>query len=316
MTNAIDFYNNYNPDDAQDPKSQSNITFAIPDETRPLIFKILPDFRYGNGKSWYRPLRSFTFQAGPSEKDKRKRPCLTFFGETVSPELEYYKKLKQESDAMNKLGQGNSAEAVVLKSKLAIFKPSDMAYILYIEPGSPEIKAMKVSVSVINCIKGREANQYSPAIPSLIKSMAADGVSPFDIFSPKAEVGWVKLWKTGEGLGTRYHVAVDEKTLEIEQNGKKYYSKEMTTHKVHEKIAQRKFVEADFPDVLAFEERNRWTPTELERFIESEGTQVPERFLKKEFHGQQNGGSGSDQVAAVTPFDTGSLIGSLDDIPL
>ena len=70
-----------------------------------------------------------------------------------------------------------------------------------------EIKALAVGPAVFNRIFGKDAKDNRPAIPSLFKEMSAKGLNPFLDKDPEVnKIGWVKLYKTGEGMATEYHI--------------------------------------------------------------------------------------------------------------
>jgi hypothetical protein len=314
MSNELDAFNNYDPAEIKTTTRQSKITFEVPGPDKPLVFKIVPDPRFMGGKMLFRPVVLYPYSVGPTNKDKRFRTCLSFFGETA-PEKEVYDTAKKNLDVLNKSGQGNSDEAKKLAATVALFKPTFAYYVLYIEPNSPDIKAIKLKKSAIECVTGREANQYQPALPDLRKQMAADGVLPNDLFNPKSNSkGWLKLWKEGVELATRYHIVpLKDKTSTV-IDGKTYYMDDYIELPVHERIAKKQFQIEDFPNVLEFEEKSRWTLNEVERFIESSGTEVPERFYKKQKPDGQN--AANNPEVALANLQASAVLESIDDIPL
>lgn len=271
----------FDPFNLETPGKDSRFVLKIPGPEKPLICKILPDPRYGNGKSWYRPHRQFPFMIGPNpDTDTRQKTCMSFFGGS-SPENDAYWEYKKKFAELKKLGKGNSIEATKLEALTKKFNPKDGGWLLIIEPESSVVKAVRVGISVLQFLTGKEATDTKPAIPSLIKKMAADGVSPFDVRQSKPKRGWIKIYKTGTGLATRYFVEPVEVDVPFEQNGRKLMAKDYAELNVHEKILGNQLTMADLPDVLDFEKKFAWTPDECQTFVNSLGTEVPERFRKK-----------------------------------
>jgi hypothetical protein len=248
-----------------------------------IICKIIPDPTYMGGKSWVRPLRQFPYNIGPNpEKDGRTKTCLSFFEEGASsPENDKFWEVRKQLADLKKAGQGESIEGKKLENLVKKLQSRNGGYLLIIEPDSSTIKALKVSTSVLDILNGKDATQYKPALPSLIKTMALEGRSPFDVRKNHPEEGWLRIYKTGEGLATRYFVEPMMTTEVVEQNGKKFRSESYSKHQVHEKILKGQVTLADFPDVVAFEKKNAWTREECEAYVASSCTVVPERFLRK-----------------------------------
>lgn len=320
---AVDFLN-YNPHEVEAPGRDSRFILKIPGPDKPLICKVIPDPRNGNGRAWYRSLRQFQYLIGPNrDTDTRNKVCMSFFGER-SPENDFYWECRKKLSELKKLGKGNSVDAQKLEvyaGEKGLFKPKEGGWLLVIEPESPIVKAVRVPITVIQLLTGKDATEHKPAIPSLIKSMASEGVSPFDIKQQKPKIGWIKIYKTGEKLATRYHVEPVKHDVPVVQNGKTYNVKDYTELNVHEKILSGRLVVGDLPDIVDFESKQAWTLDECEAYVASLGTAVPERFLKRTR--QEGRTDETDEPAHVVssldalpvlPTVTAGLVQS-DDIP-
>ncbi len=294
----VDFFN-YNPEEVEAPNRESRFLTKVPEESKAIICKIVPNPRYANGKSWYHPIRQFVYVAGPNpEKDKRTKACMSFFDER-SPENDAYWTYKKEFSALKRLGKGNSVEAKKLEDLSKTFQPKDGGWILFVEPNSPTIRALKLPISAIHCLTGKDATEYKPAIPSLIKAMASDGLSPFDIRKNKPKLGWIRIYKTGEGLATRYVVEAVKHEVLLEDKGKKFKASDYTELDVHEKFLTGQVTLEDFPDVVEYERKHAWTVAECDEYTKSLGTVVPERFLKKSNEGRVDETDENDQSKTV-----------------
>jgi hypothetical protein len=265
-------------------KTDSKFITKIPSgQDKAIVCKIIPDPNYNGGKAWYRPLRQFQYQIGPNkDKDTRTKTCLSFFEEGASsPENDAFWENRKALAELKKRGQGESIEGKKLEALVAKLQSRNGGYLLIVEPDSPTIKALKVSTSVLDILNGKDATQYKPALPSLLKTMALDGRSPFDIRRNHPKEGWVRIYKTGEGLATRYFVEPVQYEEIVEQNGKKFKSTNYSQLTVHEKILSGQVTMSDIPDVVAFEKKNAWTREECDAFVTSGCVTVPERFLRK-----------------------------------
>jgi len=298
----------FDPFALETPGKDSRYITKVPGEEKPLICKILPDPTYANGKSWFRPIKSFGFLTGPNpDTDMRMKVCMSFFGEH-SPENDAHWEYKKQLSELKKAGKGNSTDAAKLKLMADKLYPKEGGWLFFIEPESPTIKALRVPASVLHILNGKEASDTRPAIPSLIKGMAADGVSPFDVGQQKPKLGWLKIWKTGAGMATRYHVAAVQEEKVVEVSGKKYSSRDYVEMNVHEKILKREITMADLPNVVDFERKFAWTHAECLAYVESACTKVPERFLKT---GKKPEGR-VDETDEAAPTAT---VASLDALP-
>jgi hypothetical protein len=304
----------FDPNGLETPGKDSRFILKVPGPDKPLICKIIPDPTYANGKSWYRPLKQFPFMVGPNkDTDTRQKTCMSFFGER-SPENDAYWEYKKALSALKKAGKGNSTDATKLQTIVDRFYPKEGAWLLIIEPESAVIKALKVPQSVLQLLTGKDATETKPAIPSLIKTLESEGLSPFDVRRQKPTLGWIKIYKTGEKLATRYHVVPCTREIEVEHQGRKIRATEQHPYNVHEKILiPGQLTRADLPNVVEFERKFAWTVDECDAFVKSVGTVVPERFLKR---GRQQEGRVDETDEAAPTGSAPVLVSSLDDLPL
>lgn len=296
-------------------KGRNSIITSIPTKENAIIAKFVCDPTYDNGRKVYRPVNYYSHPTGETEKDKSSHVCLTFFGAKSSPENDAYWDYTMRLSALRKAGQGNSDEAKKLATLKKTFQPSKKGYILIVRPGSPVVEALRISSTVIDQLMGRKKDDYNEEIVSLLDTMKSKGVSPFDLRNSK---GWVKIYKTGEGIGTRYHVeqALVEKEDETKDGRKIKYMDDFTAE-VHSHILSDDFDISEIPDVQKFEKARAWSVQESTTFVENLGTLkgVPEWCLKsnKKAEEQPQGGESTADVETAGSADYQTV--SEDEIP-
>lgn len=248
-----------------------------------MVFKLLGDPR---SKQHYIPMSYFKYYVGPDKtKDVRQRASLKDLGLAQSaPESEIFWECIKKMSALKKEGKtaDNSEEFKALKARKDKFASSDRGWFYVVQPGNPEITPMLFPKSVIDMLFGGE--RYDKAtnsrfqVPSLLKKIQQDGYSPYDV---SKDTCWLQLTKTGSGLGTRYSVEMVTEDQTIEYQGRQMKVQEPKSFPVHEKIKNGQVTYDDFPDPREFEKKYAFTEEETIAFIQSEGSVVPDRFLKR-----------------------------------
>jgi len=295
LTNLFGGNTNY----SKPNENNSNFIFQIPGPDKPLIVKFLGDPRT---RSRFVAMRYYPHSLGPLPTDKRSHPSLRALGVLKDdPEFNVYqsclKRAKEETD---------TDIQKALRAKAELFKPKEGGWIHVIEPNSSEIKCLKIGKDVINQLFGRKAyGDKVPEIKSLLASWASEG---YDVYNIENNEGWVKIYKTGEGMSTRYVLELDqiEEMRVDEKTGKKFKMTVVCSHEVHEKIRTSDVSLEDFPDPIALETKNAFTEEETIKFVESEGTLVPERFFKKKSSGSAS--TSNEEVQQTSDVN-------LDEIP-
>lgn len=315
-----DLYNQQDAFSATRPDERnSSLVFSVPTlSEKPIVAKFLFDPSTGQK---YIPMAYYPHMIGNDpEKDKRFHPSLKSIGLGEDLELTNRVNMYRELKALKESGKGSTPEAVVLEKKTKMTQSKEAGWFFFVEPGSPAIKAIKLPVSVLNRLFGKEFPKTGKTIPSLIKEMAQKGVSPFDVTSEKAEQGWVRIYKTGQGLGTEYVIEADQAVTEVALgDGETATKKTMVSRTLHDKIKKLDLTAEDFPKPIEAEKKNAMTVEETMEFIESNYTKVPDRMLKKHSTGATAylGGNTEVQVESemgpLGALDAG--LASMDDIP-
>lgn len=282
---------NINSLDVSAPETSNNkLLFKTPGPEKPLVMKLIPDVRSGNNTNGYWPVTMFGHMVGPDpRKDTRSHPCQKSLGQKASPEADRYYAAYKRLDELKKSGQGNSDEAKVVEATIKKFKPSSRGWLTFVRPDSTVVEAIRVPKQVLNYLFGAKENSFQPAVPSLVKELGSKGMSPYDLRNP---LGWIELYKTGEGLATKYTVKLHQVEVDVQHEGMTIKGSKPVGAKVHEKILGETTLD-DIPDFREFEKKYAFTMEESIKFVESEGTSVPERFL--------NNGASEDGESTVVP---------------
>jgi hypothetical protein len=274
-----------------------------------LIFKLLGDPR---GKKHYIPMDYYKHMVGPNkDKDVRQRASLRDLGLASSaPENEIFWDCIKKMGALKKEGKNaeNSEEFRGLVAKKKLYQASNKGWFYLVTPGSPEITPYLFGKSIIDQLFGGEkydaTTRSNFVIPSLLKKLQQDGHSPYDITK---DTCWLKLTKTGSGLGTRYTLEMLTTDGVITHEGRQVKVVEPESKPVHEKIRNGQVTLDDFPDPIEFEKKFAFTEEETIAFIQSEGTVVPDRLLKKAREDsdmeqyEESEGNAAPQFAAADP---------------
>ena len=294
----------HDPQNITKPGKDTRFITAFPDGyENAKIVKFLHDPRK---RQSYVPVTSFKHQIGPDpQKDIRMHPSLRSLGLAEhDPEADFYWDNYEKLKELRNLGKGESEEAKKLNFLGKQFAPNDRGWFFFIEPDSETVQVIRAPKAILNRIFGKKATKYRPEVPSLLKEMSHKGLSPYDL---KSSEGWVKLWKTGKGIATEYHMEMYTLEEQREIDGQKAIITKNFKAMPGKKIINNELMMSDFPNPLKFEERNAFTLEEAIQFANSGGTIVPERFTKRTDETDEPGPDGEESSTPVV---------SVDDIPL
>ena len=266
-----------NPRDVALPGKNNQIVTNIPGSDKPIIGKLLRDFRTNPTNP--QPVLFVSYCRHLIGPDRNKHTRLHPILAKGAPENDAYWSAYKEFQALSKENKQESPEALVAKKRMDIFGIVDKAWLFYVEPNSPVIRAVRVPKSVINRLWGKPASKYKPEIRSLLKEMDKKGLSPYDLNSDE---GWIRIYKSGQGMATEYTVELAQETKEIVHEGQTLTVTTPLKAVVHEKIKQSDVTLNDFPNPADFEKQYEFSVAESEAFVKSEGTVIPEKFRKTE----------------------------------
>lgn len=284
------FGDDFNPNDRSQilPRGESAFVTKTPEEA---IIKLV---KFSKDKT-YILMNYIKHKVGQSEKDTRDHVCLQSLGEEVSPERDRFFEARKVLKELKANG-GSKTDIARWESVSTKFRPSTRGWLCVVTPNNPKLQAYRYPQSVIDDIFGvdeKYATDYRPARKGILNQMLEEGRSPFDC---RSELGWIKITKTGTGIATRYQVAEYESTVTEVQGNKKVTYSEPGKATVNPKILELTL--ADVPNVYNFERKFAFTLDEARAFVESNGTNVPARLLKK-----ANGGAVQAGVAAAAPSE-------------
>lgn len=289
------------------------VVTSIPTADEPLVLK----FIYTPQRKSHVPLLSWKFKFGPNESDVAYRPDLMSLGGSASPERDQMNKIRMTMSNLKKEGKRDTEEYDKYITLNRIFSPKEGGYLYFVKPEDSNIYALRVGKSVLNRIFGKEATQYRPAVKSLIEELKKKGLCPYLTGDEKKDAqGWIKVWKTGEGIGTEYHLEMDVYEDTIDVDGEMVTTTKSKKYSVHQKIATGQITLDDYPDALMYEIDRAWTVEESNQFVESNGAYVPERVMEK-FNNKKDGGTyqPSESLSSEVQDIDNILPPNLDSIP-
>lgn len=312
MTQTVDF-NAFDPfaisNAAEEGSSGGDTRFItkIPGPQQPLIVKFMPT----PDQKAFVPMNYYQYRVGPQEKDVRLRPSLTSLG-VVEEDPENNKKweyIKQMSEMKKNGVSKDSAKYKAVFEAKKLYEPKKQGWAYVIEPGSNQVKCLKLNTAMINILFGREGDgQKIKTIPSLLEMLKKRGKSPYD---RSQEDCWLKIWKTGEGIATEYFIEPAQ-TVEVRIiDGAEVEMKKFESFPVAEVFKKNIVDVSSWPNPLKFEEKSAFSLEETIEFINTDGVVFPERFAPKK---KSHGGDSNDSTP-VSSETYAAASGSMDDIP-
>lgn len=286
---------------------KKDITFLGKD---PLICKLIADPRQGSGAV---VVSYFEYSIGGY---KYKTPSLSSIGRGDDPRLERYREIRGKISELTKSGVKQDDERIIkLKAIADKFYPKDGIFLYFVEPNDPTIKCLKTSIMVKHQIYGRQGTKTSKEIPSLKDEMAKRGSNLFLNADPeKNKKGWLKIWRTGEKMGTEYHVVEASEQIAINHEGSTVYVTKPTIYNVHEDV-YKDFDLDKLPDPFKYELTWAWTKEEAAEYVSSGGTKIPERVIKlvskKNESDEDTTTEGDIDASSVVPPPSASLMGEI-----
>lgn len=263
----------------------SDILFDFPTADKPLICKLLRD--PFTGESCVK-LDYHKHMVGNTDKDTRRHVSRDSLGLGKSPETDYFWELISQLKELKDQGKKDTDEYKEVVRIKKFFTPSSRGYLYFVQPNSSKITALPVGPMVFNRLFGRKATDWAGAIPSLIKEMQAKNLTPYlDRDKTVNSKGWIKIWRTGEGLATQYHMELCTVPKEVVIEGETvtvHAPETLTLHSDLQAIAdgEKELDMSTFPDVRAFEKNQVWSLEESEALVAHDGSLAgtPERLLK------------------------------------
>jgi hypothetical protein len=213
--------------------------------------------------------------------NKYKTPCRESLGLGKDARFEKFKALNAEYFEACEAHGPDSKEAQTIKAKRAKYQPKDGCYLYYVVPNGNTIQCMKASITLHDKIFGRKGSKTFKEIVSIQDTLAKKGKSLYLTGNKEDnKTGWVNIYKTGTGLGTEYHIVEATTTKQVSIDGAIVDVPVPATYEVDAKIYDGLDTES-LPNPLKYEQQYVWTEEEVNKFVESEGTEIPPRVLEK-----------------------------------
>lgn len=267
-----------------------------------IVVKLLPDLKSADGGKPPLFFTSYLYQhqAGPSPLDTRSHPSLRpIFGE--DPEFVAFKELNAEVTVYVKASglKGDDLKDdptfKKLKKRADMLRPRVTYLMNAYERGGNKVKALRVSESLKGILFGKDAKEDAPAIVGVIPQMIQEyEMNPFD---NQSDGGWIRIWKTGAGLETRYFA---EPYQVMVKNAKGKPTRQASDEPTPAAI--RNLKEEDVPDLKEFHSQYHWTLEEAQAYVASvlAGKPcVPEKAILKK-HRTQSSSTAYDVTKKTT----------------
>jgi hypothetical protein len=275
---------NYQPDNVKAPVKDDG-TVKIGDQANPTICKLVVDPR--RPQEAFRKTVYHRYMNGPDpRKDGRfmvSRKMLQDKDPINDAFWDAHNQLKELAKAGKDIGDNaTDPEVRKLKGIKKTFANHDRFHLLLVPLNANKPKVCTTVGSVVDLLFGKEAWGNKAAIKGLVNSMKDLKRNPFNL---KIETGWIKLWKTGEGIETRYYA--EEYMVDAEMTDPETGETATVKRPFKAKVNPAIF-ELDIDDVPDLSQQDLdkdqmvWTAEECEAFVASFGKTIPERCKKKE----------------------------------
>ena len=295
-------------------KGDQNFIFDIPrGEENALVFKLLQMEEF-NG-AIIKEIEYFQHRIGTKPEDIRSHVSSKSVGLGDSPEEDFMWEVRKSMKKLKDAGQKESPEYEKLKQLNFFFSPKSKFYALILQPNSSQPKVVQFGQQVVNQLIGKEATEMKQAIPSLVENMKKRGLSP--VVQKKLDankVGWLKLWKTGEKLGTEYHLKIAQtEVTDGFDTTLKMQEFTLSDEIISALKGEKAFDKSKVPGILEMLKKGAWIREESDKLVKERGglTGTPDRCLKR-----ADGDTGYRTKAESTPQVEIHLDdASSDDIP-
>lgn len=272
--------------------SYTKVLYVPKSGVKTMVGKILPDFR-ANNRAFF-PVEFHEFSVGSTMQDTRFFFSPRCFGQPdVMTDL-FWKAIKERKKVSDALiathGSKEAAKTASASDKeflhwdfvVKMCRPKKAVLLYWVGKGASRVETLMLKEPMADNLFGAPAKRDAagrdvPPVEGLVKEMRGMKLSPFDLKDP---CGWVLLYKTGTGPSTQFHAEVDEvKRSETLTNGRCRYFSEAAEAAVDPAILT---VDANtIPKFTDTCKELSWSEEEINTYIESDFTKVPERYFKK-----------------------------------
>lgn len=174
----------------------------------------------------------------------------------------------------------------------------------------------KKKYSILTVVRGENRFSVLQAGPALTKAVfgdkrknekgAIDEVKSYNVtvYNPFEPTGWVTMKRAGSGLNTVYSANA---SVTVQMNGKKK-EELLTEEALHPTILERLGTPETMPKLKELFKSKAWSDEELQAYVDSGGSAVPDRVMKYLGDGPAQGASeASKPKIQTTEFDASDL---------
>lgn len=258
--------------DLKIPKRDSAF-LKTPDAANPLICKILGNPLRDGEVYFDLELIRHTVGNDP-KKDSRYHLSRKMFNE-ASPEVDAYWEAYRKSKALKEAGKEGTEEYRVAEKQKLTFATVRRCLLLVIQPGESKPKILEINARGKKKLFGAAAYGKEQALVGLVETMRAKGRDPIN---PVSDKGWIKIWRTGLGVDTEWHV--QEATIEARDSEGEEVVRPMTA-KVGDGLFKLELKDLVNVETAYMTDERVWSTEECQAFVDSAGTVIPERCRKK-----------------------------------
>lgn len=270
---------NYNPDEVKAPVRESG-NVKIGPENAPLICKLVVDPRRPNEA--YRKVLYHRYMVGPNPKMDGRFMLSPKVLQGKDPIADAYWLAANKAKELKLAGKEDTPEYRRLDQQKKVFGNHERYHLLVIPLNETLPKVLTTVGMVVDGLFGKEAWGDKPATKGLVNKMKDLKRNPFNL---RNKTGWLKIWKTGEGIETRYHVEeyVVETTMKDQETGEDVAVKRPFAAEVSPNIFDLEVEQV--PDLSKQDLDNTkmlWTFDECQAYVDSYGSTIPERCQKQQ----------------------------------
>lgn len=292
---------NYNPDGVKAPVKDSDQA-KIGEENAPLICKLVVDPRRPNEA--YRKVLYHRYMVGPNPQKDGRFMLSPKVLQAKDPIADAYWDAHGKAKALKLANKEDSAEYRRLEQQKKVFGNHERYHLLVIPLNSTLPKVLTTVGMVVDGLFGREAWGDKAATKGLVSKMKDLKRNPFNL---RNKTGWLKIWKTGQGIETRYHVEeyTVETTMKDQETGDDVAVKRPFAAEVSPNIFDLEIEQV--PD-LSKQDMDKsqmlWSFDECQAYVDSYGSTIPDRCKKQD---RQQRAERDDEGGPTTKTTAGFL---------
>ena len=286
------------------------IAFIPPSGKEPTVGKIVrdPRLRNGNKGNPYFPVHYHEYRIGPANEDIRFFFSPSAIGLPDRLSEMFWVHVKERALIKDKEGQ----QYKYLSSCVQATRPKNGALLYWLEKGKNKVQVMFIKEPMKDAIFGCEAGYNKPPMDGVIKKLREMHLNVFDLKDP---AGWIKLYKQGMSKSTTFHAEIVMMLKEeVLPNGRRKTSQEALEFTVDPNFFATLSLET-LPDFAEVIKQRTWSVEEIDAYIESDYSKIPERCIKRDKKPVEETAN-PEMIAAYDDIsDNGDNTAKVSDIP-